>query len=126
MTLEPDPWIYFNNYGFYGLASFEPSKLMDNYLKVMYRDAGSDSFRASADVSVFWGSSLEWGIFCDRISWELCLMGVSKDLDESIIGKLNRMDSFRVKNYISAAYHWKPTVAVEFLNQFTKNYPFLG
>lgn len=123
MTLEPDPSYYFNNYGFFGLASFEPVNLISNYINVMNRDGVADSFRArGGDIAVLWGSSLEWGIFCDRKAWDLCVMGVSLELDQSIISKLNIMDSTRVKNYISTAYHWKPSVAIEFLDEFFKNY----
>ena len=127
MTLDPDPVEYYHrNCGFYGLASFEPSTLMVNYLKVMYRDGNVESFRArGGDVGVLWGSSLKWGIFCDRASWELCLMGSSVKLDESIMGTVHCMDAAQLKSYLENLYQNKHGVSLKFLGELGENYPTL-
>lgn len=122
MTIDPIPDYYFSNYGFYGLASFEPAKLNSDYMKIMTRDGMADSFRTGGNVGIFWGSSLKWGIFCDRKDWELCVMGVSQEFDEAIMSSIRKMDLSQVQSYIAAAYHWKPSVAAEFADAFPKNY----
>ena len=124
VTLEPDPVkYYFKHCGFYGLASFKPMKLMDNYTKVMSRGGAADSFRVrGGDIGAFWGSSMEWGIYCDRISWDICLMGVSRDLDKSLTAMLSCMDTATLRKYISNSYRGKDSVVTEFLNRFTSNY----
>ena len=78
MTLDPDPVDYYHrHHAFFGLASFKPSRLAERYLPVMSRDGNVDSFRSrGGDVGAFWGSSLNWGIFCDRISWEISVIAV--------------------------------------------------
>lgn len=126
MTLRPDPIdYYYKNCGFYGVASFKAKDLAENYLKVMGRDGKVDSFFArGGDVGVFWGSSKEWGIFCDRISWEICLMGFSCALDK-ISGMVHSLNSASLRSYISKEYQHKPQVAQEFLMQLMKNYPML-
>jgi hypothetical protein len=56
MTLDPDPVeFYYRNCGFFGVASFQPSTLIENYIKVMSRDGKADSFRTTGgDVGVIW------------------------------------------------------------------------
>jgi len=127
MTLDPDPVQYYRrNFGFYGLASFEASTLMANYIKVMYRDGNVDSFRArGGDLGVLWGSSRKWGIFCDRVSWELCLFGSSLKLDESIMGGIDCMDAGQLKNYLENLYRNKHEVALKFRTELGKSYPTL-
>jgi len=127
MTLDPDPVeYYYKNCGFYGIASFEPSTLIDNYIKVMSRGGNADSFRArGGDVGVMWGSSLEWGIFCDRRSWELCLLASFSTIDESLM-KMVRKDTFQVRSYVLNEYRHRPELAEEFLRDMAKNYPALG
>lgn len=126
MTIAPDPVnYYFKNCAFYGAASFEPSTLIDNYLKVMARDGEADSFRArGGDVAVMWGSSLRWGIFCDRISWELCVVGSFSAIDQSVL-KMVKQDTFQVSSYELSLYRDRPHVAEEFSRVLTKNYPTL-
>jgi hypothetical protein len=127
MTLDPDPVEYYRkNCGFYGLASFKPVNLMDSYLKVMSREGNADSFRArGGDVGVLWGSSLNWGIFCDRRSWDVCLMGTSFELDHSILNEVGCMDADRLKLYLLHQYQNRHVVAVEFLKKLDMTYPTL-
>jgi len=125
MTLDPDPVDYYRrNCGFFGLASFELSTLTSNYIKVMYRDGNADSFRArGGDIGVLWGSSQRWGIFCDRASWELCLMGSSVKLDESIMDTVGCMDTAKLTAYLETLYQHKHGVAREFLDRLEESYP---
>jgi hypothetical protein len=130
MTLDPDPEVYYyRNCGFYGLASFDPSTLTDNYMKVMSRDGNADSFRVrGGDVGVMWGSSLKWGIFCDRMSWELCLMASPSPLDDFMVENsrtVSYMNTNLLRNYVSNEYRHEPSVALEFLRDLAKNYPIL-
>jgi hypothetical protein len=123
MTLEPGPEYYYNHYGFFGLASFSPVDLQTRYVKTMTRNGAADSFQVrGGDICVFWGSSLAWGIFCDRISWELCVMGIAGNQQLSIPRGFPLMELNNVGSYISAAYHWKPSVASEFMRVFNKTY----
>jgi len=124
MTLDPDPVEYYwKKCGFYGLASFERDSLIENYLGVMTRDGSADSFRArGGDVGVMWGSSLNWGIFCDRISWDVCLMGVPFELDKSLMGTIGCMSSDQMKKYLLSQYQNKRSVAVDFLKSLYTNY----
>jgi hypothetical protein len=128
MTLVPDPIdYYYKCCGFYGLASFELPTLVDNYIKVMSKDGSVNSFSArGGDVGVIWGSSLQWGIFCDRKSWELCVMACNLMIDKPIMSMVNVMDAARLRRYVSNEYRDRPMVAQEFLEGLTKNYPTLG
>jgi hypothetical protein len=128
MTVVPDPvGYYFKHCGFYGLASFDPSTLINDYIKVMSRDGNVESFRSrGGDVGILWGSSLEWGIFCDRISWELCLMASRSPVDESIMTGVKVMDAAQLRDYELNVYRNRPTLALEFLRDLSKNYPTLG
>jgi hypothetical protein len=123
MTLDPDPEnYYFQHYHFYGLASFRPSTLAERYLPVMFRDRHPDSFLArGGDVGVFWGSSLKWAIFCDRISWELALIAVSENTDVANPG-LRFMDCSLLLDYIKSLYHSDRSKALEFAKIFGINY----
>lgn len=125
MNLESGPVEYFKHSGFYGLASFEKRRLREQYLKVMIGDAEvrADSFAANGHRGVIWGSLLEWGMCCDRISWELCVMGASRRVDESIMGMLKCMDSAALASYIKNEYRHEPSVAAGFLKEFAANYP---
>lgn len=125
MTLEPDPVDYYLKHcGFYGLASFAPASLISDYMMVMSRNRSADSLLVrGGDVGIFWGSSLQWGIFCDRISWELCVVGFSGNLNDPITDVVNYMDMQVVRDYVANAYRHEPAVAQNFLNGFENNYP---
>ncbi len=124
MTLEPDPVsYYFQYYDFYGLASFRPSTLAERYLPVMSREGHADSFRVrGGDVGVFWGSSLKWGIFCDRISWESAVIAVSENIDVPTSAGLRFMDSSFLFSYLKSLYWWDRPKAIEFAKLFAMNY----
>lgn len=125
MTIAPHPVDYFyKNCGFYGLATFAPEKLTDRYAKVMSRDGAADSFQVrGGDICVFWGTSQKWGIYCDRISWELCVMGLLDDLNAKTISALNNMGAKTIEGYILAEYRDNPEKASDFLKEFFVNYP---
>lgn len=125
MTIEPDPVdYYFRHCSFFGLASFRPSTLEERYLPVMSREGNADSFRArGGDVGAFWGSSLKWGIFCDRISWELAVIAVSKDIDVRGISGFRCLDAAQLSEYMKSQYSKNTSSALEFTRKFLANYP---
>ena len=122
MTLDPSPEYYYNHYGFFGLASFAPAELQTRYAKVMTREGAADSFRNHVNGGVFWGSSLAWGIVCDRISWELCVLGIADSQKLSVCHGFPLMKLDKVAGYVAAAYHWKPSVASDFAKDFDRVY----
>lgn len=126
MTLEPDPVdYYYRHSSFFGLASFEPSSLVERYQPVMSRGGNVDSFlHRGGDVGAFWGSSLKWGIFCDRISWELAVIATSEHVDVPTLGGFRRMDASSLSDYMKSQYSMKdPGVALDFTQRFLSNYP---
>jgi hypothetical protein len=127
MTLDPDPVDYYQKHcGFYGLASFSAETVKDNYIKVMYRDGSVDSFRArGGDVGVLWGESLKWGIFCDRKSWEVCLLGLDTQLDEEAKNELGCMGASRLTAYLSSLYQSKRDAGRDFVTKLERSYPSL-
>lgn len=124
MTIEPDPVDYYRKHsGFYGLASFSARTIVENYTKVMHRGDNADSFRArGGDVAVLWGDSLKWGIFCDRKSWEVCLLGADVLLEESAKNALGFIDGSNLELYISNLYDNKENIAREFVFELDRNY----
>jgi hypothetical protein len=125
MTLDPDPVdYYYRNCSFFGLASFDPSNLEDRYMVVMSREGNVDSFRSrGGDVSAFWGSSLKWGIFCDRISWEIAVIAVSEDVPVPALGNFRCMDGPWLSAYIASQYTRDNSTARDFTKRFLHNYP---
>ena len=124
MTIEPDPVDYYKKHcGFYGLASFSAETVRDTYIKVMYLDGSVESFRArGGDVGVFWGESMRWAAFCDRKSWEVCLLGLDVPLGESAEKELGCMSPSRLTTYISGLYNDKGDVGWEFAAKLKRNY----
>ena len=127
LTLEPDPAYYYHrHFSFFGLASFKPSNLAERYIPVMSRDKNVDSFLSrGGDVGVFWGSSLNWGIFCDRISWEMAVIAVSEDVDVAKISGFQCMDPSWLSDYIRVQYRIKDpsdSIASDFTQRFLANY----
>jgi hypothetical protein len=124
MTIEPHAVDYYHRHcGFFGLASFSVDAIVDNYIDVMYRGGNADSFRArGGDVGVFWGESLKWGIFCDRKSWELCLLGSDVTLDKLAKDDLKCMSASNIETYISGLYQNRNNVGREFVTEFERNY----
>jgi hypothetical protein len=126
MTLDPHPVdYYYQRFSFFGLASFKPSRVTERYVPVMSREGNVDSFRSrGGDVGVFWGSSLKWGIFCDRISWEIAVIAVSENADVPTISGVRCMDASRLSDYIKAQYFSKDaSIALDFTQRFLANYP---
>ncbi len=125
MTLEPHPVdYYYRHFSFFGLASFKPASLVERYKPVMSRDGHVDSFlNRGGDVGVFWGSSLKWGIFCDRISWEMAVIAVSENVDVPTISGFRCMDPSWLSDYMKAQYSSKdPSIALDFNRTFLANY----
>lgn len=125
MTLDPHPVdYYYEHFSFFGLASFKPSGLVERYVPVMSREGNVDSFRSrGGDVGAFWGSSLKWGIFCDRFSWEIAVIAVSENVDVPTIGSFRCMDASSLSDYIKAQYFSKDvSIALDFTQRFLANY----
>jgi hypothetical protein len=125
MTIDPDPVNYYHRHrGFYGLASFKASDLVERYKPVMSCNGNADSFLArGGDVGTFWGSSLKWGIFCDRISWEMAIIAVAENIDVPTIGGFPCMNASEVADYIQSQYSEKLSVSANFIRGFLANYP---
>jgi hypothetical protein len=110
---------------FFGLISFTPSTLPDRYAEVMNPTKGLTHILAGANLGVFWGSSLEWGIFADRISWELAVIATQKDVDVSKILGWPCFNAEQVKSYMTSQYHIKDpsdSIASNFNKRFFENY----
>jgi hypothetical protein len=125
MSLEPDPVdYYYRLHAFFALASFKPSSLVERYLPVMSREGNADSFRSrGGDVGAFWGSSLNWGIFCDRISWEISVIAVPGNIDVPTVSGFRFMDASWFSDYINSQYSRDASVASDFTQKFLANYP---
>ena len=90
ITLDPSPEDKgYRQRSYFGLASFEPSSLAERYVPVLSRDQNVPQLLAGVNVGAFWGSSLQWAISCDRISWELAVIAVSENTD------VQKISSFR-------------------------------
>jgi hypothetical protein len=128
MTIVPHPVdYYYRHFSFFGLASFKPSSLRERYIPVMTRDGNVDSFfHRGGDVGAFWGSSLKWGISCDRISWEMAVIAVSDSVDVPTISGLRCMDASEIPGYMKSQYRMKDpsdSIALDFVKRFLANYP---
>jgi hypothetical protein len=125
MTLEPDPVEYYHRYcSFFGAATFRPSDLPERYRPVMFIGDGSAStfLVRGGDVGVFWGSSLKWGIFCDRISWEMAVIAVSEDVDVPKLADFRCMDASFLEDYMMGQWAKDTSVALDFTKRFLANY----
>jgi hypothetical protein len=123
MAVDPHPDSYYQNASHFGAASFKPSSLVERYVPVLSRERNVPQLLAGVNVGVFWGSSLKWGISCDRISWELAVIAVSEDIDVPTISGFRCMDPSGVSSYMNSQYHWKPSAASDFTQRFSANYP---
>ena len=110
---------------FFGMISFTPSTLPDRYADVMHPTKGLTHILAGANLGVFWGSSLEWGVFADRVSWELAVIATQKDVDVSKILGWPCFNAEQVKGYMTSQYHIKDpsdSIASNFNKRFFENY----
>ena len=105
-----------------GLASFDPIHLEERYIPIMYRDGATPGVLVIADIGAFWGSSLGWAIYCDRISWEIAVIAVSKEIDVPKVGAFRCLTAAQLSSYVGSAYSWKPGVAEDFNRRFFANY----
>ncbi len=89
----------------------------------MSRGGNVDSFlKRGGDIGAFWGSSLKWGIFCDRISWELAVIAVSGDVDVPTISGFRCMDASWLSSYLQSQYPDDPAKASAFAQKFLASY----
>jgi len=123
ITLDPDPEAsYYDQFGFFGAATFDKRDILSKYREMMLRPDKRGSFCVVSNVGFFWGQSLNWAIFCDRVSWELCVLGCRHKLLESQIEDVRFLAPNELKTFITGQYHWKPETALAFLQEFANNY----
>ena len=125
MTIDPRAVDYLERYHcpYFGLASFGPSSLLDRYVPALAGDRNWNEFRAGVHIGALWGSSLEWAIFWDRISWELAVIAVPQNVDLRAMADLKWMDAAAVSSYMTRLYRWKLPTALDFNHRFLANYP---
>lgn len=123
MTLDPEPDSYYHQSSFYGLTSFRPSEVVERYVPILHPTQGASHLLAGANVGVFWGSSLKWGIACDRISWELAVIAVPENIDVLEISGLPCMDIRSLSDYMKNQYSgWGPAVRDSKIENFIKTF----
>ena len=119
--LDPQPWEGVS----LGLISFQPATLPERYADVMNPRIGRSKILTGANLGVFWGSSLNWGVYADRISWELAVIATDSDVDVSKILGWPSFSSEQVAEYMRCQYHIKDpsdSIAGEFNGKFLSNY----
>jgi hypothetical protein len=127
MTLDPDPEDKgYRQHSYFGLASFEPSSIVKDYVPTLHPGGNGSRILAGVNVGVFWGSSQQWAIHCDRISWELAVIAVPEGVDVPKISGFRCRDSAWVSSYMKSQYHWKLSTALGFNEKFSDHYPVLG
>jgi len=100
MTLDPNPADYYPKSDFYGLVRFRASTLAERYVAELNPKVGSSKLLAGANIGLFWGSSLQWGVIGDRISWETIVVGVPENVDIPKISDVRCMDVSFLSRYI--------------------------
>jgi len=126
MALDPPPDSYYRASSVFGAASFQASSLVERYESVLSREQNVPQLLAGVNVGVFWGSSLKWGIHCDRISWEMAVIAVSEHVDVPRISGYHCMDASWLADYVKSLYHAKDpsdSIASDFTRGFLANYP---
>jgi hypothetical protein len=124
MALDPPAADYHDKYKchFFGLASFKPSTLAERYHPAISMDRNGSRLLTGVNVGVLWGSSLEWAISCDRISWELAVVAVPESVDVPTISGYQCLTAEEVSGYMKSQYHWKLPTALDFNQRFLANY----
>jgi hypothetical protein len=108
------------------LVRFRASTLAERYVAELNPKVGSSKLLAGANIGLFWGSSLQWGVIGDRISWETIVVGVPENVDIPKISDVRCMDVSFLSRYIKSQYHVKDptdTIASEFTKSLLANYP---
>jgi hypothetical protein len=124
MVIDPEPGdTYYEQTSSFGVVSFKPASLAGRYPLVMNPTKGISRILAGANLGALWGSSLKWGIFADRISWELGVIAVPENVDVPTISGLRCLNAKQVASYITSQYHWKKSVADDFNKRFFPKYP---
>lgn len=128
MTIRPDPVdYYYNSLSFFGMATFKTEELLERYMPVMSRHGEADSFfKRGGDISAFWGQSLQWAIFCDRISWELAVFGTAREMDMSRVTTVRCLNAETLSRYIRSQYRSDVATASDFVKMFVHSYSFNG
>jgi hypothetical protein len=121
MMLDPEPW----EGVFFGLVSFTLATLTERYSQVMSPTQSDTHILAGANLGVFWGSSLRWAVFADRISWELALIAADKDFDVPGILGWPCFGPEQIRSYMTSQYQIvnpSGSIAAEFCKKFLSNY----
>lgn len=90
---------------------------------MLSRDQNTPQLLPSVNLGAFWGSSLDWAISCDRISWELAVIAVAENVDVPKISGFRCLTASEVSSYMKSQYHWKLATALDFNQRFLANYP---
>lgn len=125
MVLDPSPGEqYFRHSSFFGMVSFAATILPSRYSDVL-SPIKPPTILAGTNLGVFWGSSLGWGIFADRFSWELAVIAADKEIDVSSAIEWPCFNAEQVRNYMTCQYHAKDSsdsIAHDFNAKFFANY----
>jgi len=124
LMIDPDPGEdYFSEMSFFGGISITPSlDGAERCLTGMSREGNVRRILVGANIGAFWGASLKWGIHCDRISWELAVIGVPKDIDVPALSGIPCMNEGAIGRYMEGQYHWSGHTAKIFTPRFLNNY----
>jgi hypothetical protein len=122
MLLDPDPIEQYDQHSFFGVASFKPASLVERYVPVMSERSVGSLLAYRGNVGAFWGSSLKWGIFCDRISWEMDVIAVPGSVDVPAMTGFRCMDAAWLSDYVRSQYSKDTAIAIEFTRRFLANY----
>lgn len=130
ISLEPDPQAYYRDkVGFFGGARFTLDMIQDeeHFAEVMSRGGEADSFfNRGGDVGAYFGSSKAWGIFVDRRSWDLAILGTPRAIPEEYIASIETFSGHQIKRFVEENYRSAPRIALDFLAKLSSNYPALG
>jgi hypothetical protein len=101
LSLSPAAEYYRNVAGgVYGGFSLASAVVDDQYLPVMTLDGHVESFASrGGDVACIWGSSKNWGIFIDRITWELLVIGSKSEIPSSVFSHIRTIGDKEIKLY---------------------------
>ena len=126
MMLDPDPFDHYQRHSVFGALSFSPVNIEERYHPLMSGDKNvaplAAVFRDIANIGVFWGSSLKWGMMCDRLSWETIVIAAPENVDVGAMTDFKCLSAETLSSYIKSLYHWKPEAAVDFIERFFANY----
>ncbi len=125
MTIDPHPVdCYYKRNSWFGLASFSSATVSERYVPIMY--AGTfPKLLAGVNVGAYWGSSMKWAIFADRLRWELALIATQDNIEIPTIGRFRYFTAPMIASYMRSQYQSKDpsgAIASDFAARFLPNY----